>query len=147
MMTPRYVRSPDADTPAISLIGLGGYAQTHLRFLRECVAQGFGHIASAVAVPGTVSADIARLPANVRLYDSFAAWCEAERGRFDLCFLPTPIHLHARMTDAALAASGSVLVEKPLAACWADVERILRVTPAAGRFVAVGFQELYLPQV
>jgi len=127
--------------PAVALIGLGGYGQVHLRVLRDLSAAGACRFVSAVAVPGTASADLASLPAGVRLYDSFTAWHAAERGQFDLCCLPTPIHLHASMTLSALAGGGSVLVEKPLAASWEEILQLIRARPAAGRFLAVGFHD------
>ena len=133
--------------PAVALIGLGGYGQVHLRVLRELSAAGACRFVSAVAVPGTSSADLASLPTDVRLYDSFATWLEAERGQFDLCCLPTPIHLHASMTLSALAAGGSVLVEKPLAASWREVKQLLAAKPAAGRFLAVGFHDFCTREV
>lgn len=127
--------------PAVALIGLGGYGQVHLRVLRDLSAAGACQFVSAVAVPGTATADLASLPVGVRLYDSFAAWLAAERGQYDLCCLPTPIHLHAPMTLSALAGGGSVLVEKPLAASWEEILQLIRARPAAGRFLAVGFHD------
>ncbi|WP_438479340.1 Gfo/Idh/MocA family protein [Oleiharenicola lentus] len=138
---------PQLTPPAVALIGLGGYGQVHLRVLRELSAAGACRFVSAVAVPGTASADLASLPADVRLYDSFAAWLAAERGRFDLCCLPTPIHLHASMTLAALAAGGSVLVEKPLAASWHEIVQVLEARPQPGRFLAVGFHDFCTAEV
>jgi predicted dehydrogenase len=133
--------------PAVALVGLGGYGQVHLRVLRDLSAAGACRFVSAVAVPGTSQADLASLPAGVRLYDSFGAWLAAEQGRFDLCCLPTPIHLHAPMTLAALAAGGSVLVEKPLAASWEEVMQLIGAKPVAGRFLSVGFHDFYTREV
>ncbi len=72
----------------------------------------------------------------------------AERGRAELCLIPTGIAWHERMTVAALAAGMSVLVEKPLAASVREIESIAAAEQRApGCFVAVGFQDLYNPQV
>ena len=142
--TPVSVKS---SAPTVALVGLGGYGQVHLRVLRELSSAGDCQFVSAVAVPATSSADLASLPPDVRLYDSFAAWLEAERGRFDLCCLPTPIHLHASMSLAALAAGQSVLVEKPLAASWEEIVQLLQARPATGRFLAVGFHDFYTREV
>jgi predicted dehydrogenase len=69
----------------------------------------------------------------------------AHAGRIDLCLIPTGIHWHARMTIAALEAGANVLVEKPLAGSVAEVADIRRAEERSGRFVAVGFQDLYDP--
>jgi predicted dehydrogenase len=53
------------------------------------------------------------------------------------------IQWHARLTIAALQAGMNVLVEKPLAGSVADAEAIRRAETVSGRFVAVGFQDLY----
>lgn len=64
-------------------------------------------------------------------------------GRLDLCLIPTGLHLHASMTLRALRAGASVLVEKPLATSTDDAQAIMRLERETGRFVAVGFQDLY----
>jgi predicted dehydrogenase len=134
--------------PAIALIGASGYAATHLRFLLEVVARGECRLVSAVALGDTAPETRAQLEAlGVQVYASFESWIENERGRFDLVFLPTPTHLHASMAEAALAAGGSVLLEKPLAASWLEIERLIALRPAEGRFFAIGFQDLYLDEV
>jgi predicted dehydrogenase len=69
----------------------------------------------------------------------------AEAGKIDLCMIPTGIHWHARMTIAALRAGANVLVEKPLAGSTADVAAVRAAERESGRFVAVGFQDLYDP--
>ena len=68
-----------------------------------------------------------------------------EAGRLDLCLIPTGIPWHARMTLAALAAGAHVLVEKPLAGSLSEVAAIRAAEQSTGRFVAVGFQDIYSP--
>src|SRR5690606_37279986 len=68
-----------------------------------------------------------------------------QRGRIDLCLIPTGIPWHARMTIAALRAGANVLVEKPLAGSIAEVEAVHAEEKRSGKFVAVGFQDLYDP--
>jgi predicted dehydrogenase len=68
-----------------------------------------------------------------------------ESGRLDLCLIPTGIPWHARMTLAALRAGANVLVEKPLAGSLAEVAAIRAAEKATGKFVAVGFQDIYSP--
>jgi predicted dehydrogenase len=65
----------------------------------------------------------------------------------ELAVVPTPFHLHARMTVALVRAGMDVLVEKPLAATAADTEAIAQAARTSGRTVAVGFQYLHAPEV
>ncbi len=131
----------------VALIGISGYGQTHLRLIEEQVHAGRLRLASVVAPSGTPDDALAQAHAlGARVYPDFATWLEAERGAFDLCFLPIPIHLHASMASAVLDAGASVMVEKPLAASAEDIATLLAARPAPGRFVAVGFQDLHLPE-
>ncbi len=77
------------------------------------------------------------------LYDSYEEMLKRHAGHLDLCLVPTGIPWHARMTIAALEVGANVLVEKPLAGSMADVAAIRAAERASGRFVAVGFQEVY----
>lgn len=80
-----------------------------------------------------------------RIYRDYEAMLKAEAGRLELCLIPTGIPWHARMTIAALQAGANVLVEKPLAGSLAEVAAMRAAEKASGRFVAVGFQDLYSP--
>jgi predicted dehydrogenase len=131
--------------PRIALIGVSGYGRIHLQLLRECQGRGEVDFAAAVVInPREETATIAELQGHgCVIYDSYEEMLRRERGRIDLCMIPTGIHWHARMTVDALHAGANVLVEKPLAATAADVAAVRRAEQAAARFVAVGFQDYY----
>lgn len=131
--------------PRVALIGVSGYGRIHLQLLRECVARREVRLTAAAVInpeeEATVVAELRGMGCTV--YSSYESMLEQERGRLDLCMIPTGIHWHARMTLDALRAGANVLVEKPLAATLADVEAIRQATQETGRFVAVGFQDYY----
>ncbi len=77
------------------------------------------------------------------IFDRTEAMWARWSGKVNLCFIPTGIHLHAPMTLEALGAGASVLVEKPLTASVAEAEAIMAAEHRTGKFVAVGFQDLY----
>jgi predicted dehydrogenase len=133
--------------PRIAIIGVSGYGSIHLQLARESRERGEIRITAATIIN---AAEEAATVAELRGHGSeiFADYREMFRqhaGRIDLCLIPTGIHWHARMTIAALEAGANVLVEKPLASSLAEVEEIRRVEQRTGRFVAVGFQDLYEP--
>jgi len=81
------------------------------------------------------------------LFDDYEEMLNRWKGRLALCVIPTGIHCHARMTIAALAAGCNVLVEKPIAATIEEVDAIRKSEEKASRFVAVGYQHIYAPEI
>jgi len=131
----------------IAIIGVSGYGRVHLQLAKESLARGEVQITAATIInPDEESTVVAELRATgTEIFADHAAMFRAHAGRIDLCLIPTGIHWHARMTIAALEAGANVLVEKPLAGSVAEVAEIRRAEQRTGRFVAVGFQDLYDP--
>jgi predicted dehydrogenase len=137
------------DAPArVALIGVSGYARIHLEFLEELGAAGLITLAAVTVVnPDEERATVDRLRARgCEVYHDFRTMLAAHAGQLDLCCIPTGIPLHTVMTVAALEAGSHVLVEKPLAPRLDDVAAIQAAELRAGRWVAVGFQDIYLAQ-
>lgn len=136
---------PVGERPRLALIGISGYGRIHLQLARECRDRGEVNLVAATVINPAEEADnVADLTAHgCKIYADYEAMLAEHAGRIDLCLIPTGIPWHARMTVAALRAGANVLVEKPLAGSVAEVEEIRAAELAAGRFVAVGFQDLY----
>ena len=136
--------------PRVGLVGLGGYGRVHLQHLRDFHQRGEIVLAAAVAFPpeqGEAETVTLREAGCVVVFGFDELIAELPRLKLDLVVVPTPIHLHARMTIALLQAGVDVLVEKPLAATTAEVAAITAAMEATGRMVAVGFQYLHAPEV
>lgn len=136
-------------TPRIALFGVTGYASIYYQIVREWLANGSVSFVAAVVinqdqVPDVV-AELNRL--GVRIYASAENFFEAEKQRIDLCLIPVGIQWHARLTISALHAGMHVLVEKPLAGSIDDAQAIRRAEEQTGRWVAVGFQDIYSTEV
>jgi len=133
--------------PRLALIGVSGYAKIYLQLLDE----NRDHVELVAAViinPHEEAAVVADFKSRgVAIYADYEEMLRAQAGKLDLCLIPTGISWHARMTIAALKAGANVLVEKPLAGSLADVRAIRDAERASGRFVAVGFQDVYAPEV
>ena len=134
--------------PRAAIIGVSGYGKIYLERLLHHAARGDFEIAAATVINrGEEQAACAELEARgAMIYGDYHQMLEAQAGQLDLVLIPTGIHWHARMTLAALAAGANVLVEKPLAATVQDVRAIRETAPASGRFVAVGFQDIYVEE-
>ena len=133
--------------PRAALIGVSGYGRIYLELAQAAQARGALELVAVVIInPGEEPVVEAQLRAGgCRIYRDYQEMLQAEAGRLELCLIPTGIPWHARMTIAALQAGAHVLVEKPLAGSLAEVAAMQAAEKASGRFVAVGFQDLYSP--
>ena len=133
----------------VALVGVSGYAQTHYDQLMKWRELGRVRIAAATIInqPQEQEKCDALRAAGCEIFEDFERMLATWRGKLDLCIIPTGIHLHATMTNAALAAGCHVLLEKPAAATTQEVDSMIAASAAAGRFVAVGFQHMYAPEV
>ena len=134
-------------SPRVALIGVSGYGRIYYELVQAAQARGEVNLTAVVIInPSEEPAIESQLQAaGCRIYRDYAEMLRAESGRLDLCLIPTGIPWHARMTIAALKAGAHVLVEKPLAGSLAEVAAIRVAEQTTGRFVAVGFQDLYSP--
>lgn len=133
--------------PRAALIGVSGYGRIYLELARNAQAKGEINLVAAVIInPAEEAAIEAQLVASgCRIYRDYADMLHAEAGKLDLCLIPTGIPWHARMTIAALQAGAHVLVEKPLAGSLTEVAAIRAAERSSGKFVAVGFQDIFSP--
>lgn len=127
-----------------ALVGVMGYGQQHLRILAGAEALGRLRLDRVAVASRAEAAEVLEPLAlrGVRIFDDWREMLAPEAGPVELVCLPTPIHLHAEMVQAALAAGADVLVEKPLAGSLAEADAVIAAARAAGRKVAVGFQEV-----
>ena len=137
-----------SNSPArAALIGVSGYGQIYIELVFAAQARGQLVLTAVVIVnpeeEGLIESRLRQQ--GCRIYRDYADMLRAEAGRLDLCLIPTGIPWHARMTIAALRAGAHVLVEKPLAGSLAEVAAIQAAERSSGKFVAVGFQDLYSP--
>ena len=139
------MKLPSPPIPRVGLIGVSGYARIYLQLVRELHDRGEINLVAAVVInSGEEPEAVGELQRRgATLYPGYEEMLAAHAGRLDLCLVPTGIPWHARMTVAALKAGANVLVEKPLAGSLADVAAIRDAERVSGRFVAVGFQDVY----
>ena len=137
--------SPQGQPPRVALIGVSGYGTIYLQLLRDALLRKTVTLKAAVIINQREVPDIvAELKAaGATIYADADTFFAREAGRIDLCLIPVGIQWHARLTAAALHAGMNVLVEKPLAGSLADIASIRRAEAESGRWVAVGFQDLY----
>jgi len=129
----------------VAIVGIGGYGWGLVQVIRR-VAEAAGCRLVAAA-----DARLAAFPeradelsaAGVELFGDALAMFDALRGRCDAVYIATGIPSHAPLAIAAAQAGYHVHLEKPPAATVQEVDRMLEVFRAAGRFCLVGFQALH----
>lgn len=131
----------------VALIGGSGYAETLLNSLLPCLEMAQARlVAATLAGQDAYSKTSARLATQpCEIFSDYRAMLRSLRGRIDLCVIPTSIHWHTRMSVEAMEAGANVLVEKPLAGSLADALKITETSRRTGKFVAVGFQDMFSP--
>ena len=130
------------------IIGISSFGAVHYRDLMREVERGRMEAVGATVINQDEEPDkcAALRSAGCHIFDDYRAMLDALGGRCDLCMIPTGIACHAPMTIDALKAGKNVLVEKPAAATIQDVKAMQAAERESGRFVAVGYQNIYDPQ-
>ena len=141
--------APTGILPAIMtnvcLIGISGFGRVHYDNLLHAVARGDVRLRAATVInqPDEPEKCQCLRELGCELFKDHRAMLAAHGRHTDLCVIPTGIHFHAPMTIDALRAGANVFVEKPAAAVIQDVRAMQAAERATGKFVAVGFQDLY----
>jgi predicted dehydrogenase len=136
-----------AQTVRFAVVGVMGYAQTHLAHVHMLAQEGQGRLVASMMIDKADHPDlVAEFEARgVQVFDRYEDMLVACRDRVDVVTLPVPIHLHAPMSIAALEAGYHVWVEKPATGCLVEVDQMIAARDASGKQCAVGFQQIYSP--
>lgn len=140
-------RTQPNDLLSVGLVGISGYGRVMLKSL-QTVAPSEGLRLAAATVINQAEENAACVLLRESGCDVFADYqsmLRAHGDTLDLCVIPTSIHLHTDMSLRALERGCHVLVEKPLAGSLTDAEKIIRASQQSGRFVTVGFQDMFSP--
>ncbi len=132
-----------------AIIGVSGFGQAHYYMLLEQIAKGNMNVAAATVINqeqepvkcGSLKA------LGAELFNDYRQMLEKYKGKLDICFIPTGIHLHAPMTIAALETGANVYVEKPVASVIQEVKAMQAAANKNKRFIAVGYQNMYQPEL
>lgn len=136
-------------TIAIAIIGVSGYADCYYCDLLALARQRKILLVAATIVNQSEEVDKCDTLRSLgcQLFTDHRQMLKKWRNRIALCIIPTGIHLHAEMTIDALEAGANVLVEKPAAGSVGEVDLMRAAETRSNRFVAVGFQLFYTPEI
>lgn len=133
-----------ADAPALRIAIIGsaaGIAATHLAALKQFPAGQLVGMADVAAEAGAARAKEYGVPFFT---DHRALLAEVKP---DLAVITTPHPFHAQIARDAFAAGAHVLTEKPIAVEVAEADAMIAAADAAGKILAVNFQQRFRPAV
>ncbi|MCG0314566.1 MAG: Gfo/Idh/MocA family oxidoreductase, partial [Calditerricola sp.] len=125
----------------LGIIGAGGIArEVHVPVLRTFSDVKIVAVADVDRAAAERLAGVHGIPHVMTDYRELLA-----RSDVDVVLISTPNHLHAEMAVAALEAGKHVLLEKPMATCAAEAERIAAKARECGRILMVGMNNRFRP--
>lgn len=133
-----------------AVVGIVGYARTHLKTLMELEQAGEGIRLEAVVAkfPEEDPPFVEELKnRGVKVYGDLDELFSDAQGRVDVVTLPTSIPSHAPLSVAALEAGFHVLCEKPPAPTVQEVDRMIAAAKKSGRHCSIGFQDIHGPSI
>jgi predicted dehydrogenase len=133
-----------SDPILVGCIGAGGYASSHIQAFHRSVPPDAARLAAvATTRPEAVAQDPSVKAMGSRIFDSAEELLS--QSELDAVIVPTGIDTHYRFSSRALEAGKHVLCEKPVTAVIQDALELCRLRDAAGRSVAVAYQDVYQP--
>ena len=133
----------------VAIVGVSGFGNIHYADIMRAYRAGRVRIACATIVNQEEEAEKCGVlrQAGCEVFRNANDMFRHYAGKVDVCFLPVGIGLHAPLSIAAMKSGMNVFVEKPLTATVQEADEIIAASKETGRFVAVGYQHLYQPQV
>ncbi|SFC80924.1 Gfo/Idh/MocA family protein [Streptomyces aidingensis] len=130
---------PAAGPLRVVLAGAHGFGRTYLPVLRELAAEGRAELAGICDL-NPVPAELLAGLGTPRQAAGLAGLVRDTAA--DIAVIATPLHTHAELARAAMAAGAHLQLEKPPVASLAQFEEVLAAAGQHRRVCQVGFQSL-----
>ena len=135
----------------IALVGIGGFSRYHYDRIKELELQGELKLSAVMIRAASMERyrpmSETLVVSGIKIYATYEAMLEGERGKVDLVVLPTGIGEHCEMSVAALEAGYHVLCEKPVAGTLEECLRMKDAQEKSGKLLAICFQNIYSPSI
>jgi predicted dehydrogenase len=133
----------------IGLVGINGFAQTHLHGIRHLVQINRAKWKGSVILPAEQDSerDNKFRQEGVSIYDSLKAMLEDSSNPLDLITLPIGIHQHAPMSIQIMKAGYHVLCEKPVAGTLQETRAMQACQKQTGKTLTIGYQHIFSPLI
>lgn len=129
----------------VGIIGVGGFAQNHLRAIAGC--SDLCDLKAAVIRDQDraqfVETEKEMAKTGVTIYRDYQRMFEREQGQIQLVAIPVGIHQHAELSIRALQQGYHVVCEKPAAGSIAQTRLMLAAQGETGNILAIGYQDIF----
>lgn len=132
-----------------AIIGVSGFGNVHYADLLNYRERGEVEIVAATVINQDEEAEKCEVLKNMgcAIFEDYREMLERFKGEIDLCCIPTGIGMHAPMAIAAMENGANCMVEKPAAPTIQDITAMRAAETRYGKFVAIGFQAIYMPEI
>jgi predicted dehydrogenase len=138
--------APDARPLRVAVVGAGAFGRNHLRVYRELERAGHAVELAAVVDPNEAVRAASEAEYGVRGFATIEA-CLAELRGIDAASVCVPTVCHFACAQELLLSGVALLIEKPLAASFAEADELVGLARKHGRIVQVGHLERFNPAV
>lgn len=133
---------------SFAVVGLRNFAQNHIRSIKTLHDEGIGELRAVMIRDQERCQDAADLMAEleaqgVLLYSSYDELLEQGQGVVDVITLPTAVQNHYELAKRGMEAGYSLVLEKPPVPTVQQVDRLMAIEEASGKFCSIGFQMIH----
>lgn len=132
-----------------AVVGVRNFAGNHIRSIQTLQEEGIGQLKAVVVRDqdkrqGSLADYLAELEAQgVTLYDSYEELLEQGQANVDIITLPVAVHTHYDMAKQGMEAGYNLVLEKPPVPTVQQLDDLMAVEAATGKFCSIGFQMIH----
>ncbi len=135
----------------LGIIGVGGFAKSHLASIRRCEEKGECRLAAAVIrnpdKKDYLDTEQELRKQNVSIYRDYKTMFAKEGDTVDCMIIPCGIDQHEELTVRACEAGFHVMCEKPVAGTIAEAVHMRDAVRSTDSICAIGFQDIFSPSI
>lgn len=138
-------------TVRIGIVGVGGFARSHLSSIAHCIEKGFASLDAVVIRDkdkgSYLETEKEMREKGVRIYRNYESMLEKEKGSLELIAIPCGIDQHEEISVRSLESGYNVICEKPAAGNMKQIKNMRKAQKHTGKILAIGYQNIFTPSI
>ena len=128
-----------------AVVGVRNFADTYIQNLKKLEPEKMTELTAVVVKDQIENAERVRelRGDGIKVFDSYQQLLSEGRDYVDVIALPVAIHTHTEMAIEGMKHGYHVLLEKPPAPTVEEVDQMIKVERATGKFCSIGFQFIH----